>query len=84
MSKDKNIEANKELLQKTACRLGISEDELLSGIPETTLSWPNPKVLGGYLKNMQPGMTSAKVLEKQLAKDPFGNFALNFIPGIID
>ncbi|MFP3035393.1 MAG: hypothetical protein ACEY3C_07930 [Candidatus Tisiphia sp.] len=82
MSKDKNIEANKELLQKTACRLGISEDKVLSRIPEATLSWFNPKALGGYLKRMQPDMSSEEVLKKQL-DDPLGNFVLKFCPKIL-
>ncbi|WP_341758716.1 hypothetical protein [Candidatus Tisiphia endosymbiont of Ditula angustiorana] len=70
MSKDKLTQDNKEKLRETALRLGISEDEVFSKVPPIILLGAafNPKALGGFLKNMQPNMTSEEVLRQQIVK----------------
>ncbi|WP_417904987.1 hypothetical protein [Candidatus Tisiphia endosymbiont of Micropterix aruncella] len=74
MSKDKITGRNKELLQETALRLRISEDEVLSKVPSIILSMAefNPKILGGHLKRMESDKTPEKVLHQQVADDKFG------------
>ncbi|MDR0774055.1 MAG: hypothetical protein LBE72_01850 [Rickettsia sp.] len=73
MNKDSLNEDNRKKLQKKAQELGMSEDEVFKQIPSTILSLGttlNPKHIGGFLKRMEPGMSSEKVLKKQIADDP--------------
>lgn len=80
MSKDNLNEDNRKKLRETAQRLGISEDEVFKQIPDIILLGAvfNPKQIGGFLKRMQPDITSSKVLKKQIADDSFGSVLLGF------
>ncbi|MFU7502059.1 MAG: hypothetical protein ACE1S7_00990 [Candidatus Tisiphia sp.] len=66
MSKDRITGRNKELLQDAAPRLGISEDEVLSKVPNGILLMAtfNDKALGGFLKRMQPRYVSSSSIRE--------------------
>lgn len=74
---------NKELLQEKAKELAISEDEVLSKVPSSTMLFAtfNPKVLGGYLKRMvkttedgaKQEIPSEEVVAKQVTDDLTGD-----------
>lgn len=86
MSKDRITGRNKELLQDAAQRLEISEDEVLSKVPNGILLMAtfNDKALGGFLKRMQLDMSQAAVLEKQIADDKVGGGVLKVGAGVLD
>ncbi len=74
---------NKELLQEKTKELAISEDEVLSKVPSSTMLFAifNPKVLGSYLKKMvkttedgaKQEIPSEEVVAKQVTDDLTGD-----------